>query len=111
MAGKFELKLAKDGQYHFNLLAANGQVILQSELYLSKTSALNGIAAIKKNAHEDARYERLTTRSGKPYFLLKAGNHQVIGQSQQYESIAARDNGIKSVKENAPDAQVVDITV
>ena len=110
MAGKFELKLARDGQYHFNLLTGNDQVILQSELYLSKTSALNGIAAIKKNAYEDARYERLTSRSGKPYFLLKAGNHQVIGQSQQYESASARDNGIKSVKENAPDAQVVDIT-
>lgn len=110
MAGKFELKLAKDGQYHFNLLASNGQVILQSEMYVTKTNALNGIESIKKNAPEDARYERLTSKSGKPYFTLKAGNHQIIGQSQQYESEAARDNGIESVKKNAPEAQVVDTT-
>jgi hypothetical protein len=110
MAGKFELKVAKDGQFHFNLLAGNGQVILQSEMYVTKTNALNGIASIQKNAHEDARYERLTSKSGKPYFVLKAGNHQIIGQSQQYESEAARDNGIESVKKNAPDAQVVDTT-
>ena len=110
MAGKFELKVAKNGQFHFNLLAGNGQVILQSEMYETKASALNGIASIQKNASEDARYERLVSKSDKPYFTLKAGNHQIIGQSQQYESEASRDNGIESVKKNAPDAQVVDTT-
>ncbi len=111
MAGKFELKVAKGGQFHFNLLAGNGQVILQSEMYESKASALNGIASIQKNAADDARYDRLISKSEKPYFVLKAANHQVIGQSQQYESEAGRDNGIESVKKNAPDAEVVDSTV
>jgi len=31
--GFYELKVAKDGQFMFNLKAANGQVILTSELY------------------------------------------------------------------------------
>ncbi len=110
MAGKFEVKTAKSGQTHFNLLAGNGQVILQSEMYESKASALNGIASIQKNADMDDRYNRLVSKSGKPYFVIKAGNHQVIGQSQQYESEAGRDNGIESVKKNAPDAEVVDLT-
>lgn len=111
MAGKFELKTAKNGQFHFNLLASNGQTILQSEMYETKASALNGIASIQKNAADDARYERLVSKSDKPYFTLKAANHQVIGQSQQYESVAARDNGIESVKKNAPEAQIVDASV
>lgn len=111
MAGKFELKTAKNGQFHFNLLASNGQTILQSEMYETKASALNGIASIQKNAADDARYERLVSKSDKPYFVIKAGNHQVIGQSQQYESVAARDNGIESVKKNAPEAQIIDTTV
>jgi uncharacterized protein len=110
MAGKFELKLAKSGQFHFNLLAGNGQVILQSEMYESKASALNGIESIKKNAGMDERYDRLVSKSDKPYFVIKAGNHQVIGQSQMYESEAGRDNGIESVKKNGPDAEVVDLT-
>jgi hypothetical protein len=110
MAGKFEVKTAKSGQTHFNLLAGNGQIILQSEMYESKASALNGIASIQKNAGMDDRYERLVSKSGKPYFVIKAGNHQVIGQSQQYESEAGRDNGIESVKKNAPDGEVVDLT-
>lgn len=110
MAGKFEVKTAKSGQTHFNLLAGNGQIILQSEMYESKASALNGIASIQKNAGMDDRYERLVSKSGKPYFVIKAGNHQVIGQSQQYESEAGRDNGIESVKKSAPDGEVVDLT-
>ena len=50
MSGKFELKKAKDGQFHFNLLATNGQVILSSEMYKAKDSALNGIESVQKNA-------------------------------------------------------------
>jgi uncharacterized protein len=110
MAGKFELKSAKSGQFHFNLLAGNGQIILQSEMYESKASALNGIESIKKNAGMEERYERLVSKSSKPYFVIKAGNHQVIGQSQMYESEAGRDNGIESVKKNGPDATLVDLT-
>ncbi len=110
MAGKFELKVAKSGQFHFNLLAGNGQIIMQSEMYESKASALNGITSIQKNAADDTRYDRLTSKSEKPYFVLKAGNHQIIGQSQMYESVAARDNGIESVKKNGPEATVLDLT-
>jgi uncharacterized protein len=110
MAGKFELKQAKNGDFHFNLLAGNGQIILTSEMYKSKASAQNGIESVKKNATDDARFERLTSNNDKPYFVLKAANHQIIGQSQMYESEASRDNGIESVKKNGPDAVVLDTT-
>ncbi len=106
MAGKFELKQAKNGDFHFNLLASNGQIILTGEMYKSKASAESGIESVMKNAADEARYERLTSSNDKPYFVLKASNHQIIGQSQMYESEASRDNGIESVKKNAPDAQV-----
>ena len=109
MAGKFELKTAKNGKFHFNLLAGNGQIILQSEMYESKAAAQNGIASIKKNAADDARYERKEAKNGSPFFVLKAGNNQVIGQSEQYSSKSGMENGIESVKKNAPDAAVVEV--
>ena len=108
MAGKFELKVAKNGKYHFNLLAGNGQIILSSEMYESKSAAENGIASVSKNGGDDARYERLTSKGGDPYFTLKAGNGQVIGQSEMYKSAAAMENGIESVKKNAPGAPTVE---
>jgi uncharacterized protein YegP (UPF0339 family) len=108
MAGKFELKTAANGQFHFNLKAGNGQVILSGEMYDSKAAAENGIASVQSNAGDDGRYERKESSNGKPYFNLKAGNGQVIGKSEMYESESARDNGIESVKTNAPGAETVE---
>ncbi len=54
MAGKWELYTDKGGEYRFRLKAANGEVIaLASEGYKSKSSALNGIESIRKNAGSD----------------------------------------------------------
>ncbi len=110
MAGKFELKKSKNDKFHFNLLASNGQIIMQSEMYESKASAQNGIASIQKNAADASRYDSLVGKDGSPYFVLKAGNHQVIGQSQMYASEKARDNGIESCRTNAPGAATDDLS-
>ncbi|WP_288385682.1 YegP family protein, partial [uncultured Acinetobacter sp.] len=72
MAGWYELSQANDGQYRFVLKAGNGEIILTSELYKAKASAENGIASVQKNSPDDARYDRLTAKNGKPYFNLKA---------------------------------------
>ena len=110
MAAEYELKTAKNGQVHFNLKAGNSQIILSSEMYDSKSAAENGIESVRKNSPDDARYDRKTAANGKFHFNLKAGNGQVIGSSEMYESAAARDNGIESVKKNGPDAKVDDQT-
>jgi len=108
MAGKFELKVAKNGQYHFNLLAGNGQIILSSEMYESKSAAENGIASVQKNSAHDARYDRRTSAKGDPYFVLKSTNGQEIGRSEMYSSASAMENGIASVKTNAAGASVLE---
>lgn len=108
MAGKFEIKTSANGKVHFNLKAGNGQIILSSEMYETKAAAENGIDSVRRNAADDARYERKVSSNGKPYFNLKASNGQVIGRSEMYESESAMENGIRSVKENAPDASTAD---
>lgn len=110
MSGWYEISQAKDGQYRFVLKAGNGEIILTSELYKAKASAQNGIASVQKNSPDDARYDRLEAKNGKPYFNLKAANHQIIGTSQFYSGDAARDNGIESVKKNGPSEKVKDLT-
>ena len=46
---RFESKVAKNGKFHFNLKASNGQVIGSSEMYDSQNTCENGIASVKKN--------------------------------------------------------------
>ena len=110
MAGCFELKLAKNGEFFFNLLAANGQNILKSEMYSSKSAAMTGIASVQTNCGDDARYECKTSGNDKTYFVLKAKNHQVIGQSQMYESESGCANGMESVKKNGTTSDIRDLT-
>lgn len=107
--GKFEINVAKSDQYYFNLKSGNGQIILTSEMYNSKSACQNGIESVKKNAPDDDRYERKVGDSGKHHFNLKAANHQVIGSSQMYADASGMENGIESVKKNAPDAEVEEV--
>ena len=110
MAGKFELYKDKAGAFRFRLKAGNGQIILASEGYKQRASADNGIESVRRNSADDSRFDRAETKSGKYRFNLKASNGQVIGTSESYESSSSRDNGIASVKKNAPSAKVEDLT-
>lgn len=104
----FELKQSGE-KYHFVLKAANGQVTLSSQMYASKSSATNGIESVKKNAPTDSLYDRKTSSNGKFYFNLKSTNGQIIGSSQMYTSESGMNNGIESVKKNAPDAETKEV--
>lgn len=110
MAGKFELYTDKAGETRFRLKAGNGQIILASEGYKRKASALNGVESVRRNAADAKRFEKAETSNGKWRFNLRATNGQVIGTSETYESAAARDNGIESVMKNAPEAKLEDLT-
>lgn len=96
----------KNYQHYFNLKAANGEIILQSEGYLQRNSALNGVESVQANAEYDSRYAKQYSSDNRPYFVLKASNGQVIGVSQMYSSMDACNKGIESVKRNAPVAIV-----
>ncbi len=106
--GKFEIYCDKAGEHRFRLKAGNGQVILVSEGYSSKDGCENGIASVKENSTDRENFAVKDTANGGCMFNLKAGNGQVIGTSEVYNSSSACDNGIDSVMENAPEAPVVE---
>ena len=108
MAAAFEIKQAKNKEFYFNLKAGNGETILSSEMYKKKASAKNGIASVQKNSPDAGRYDRRTNKAGKDYFVLKAANHQIIGQSEAYNSKRSMENGIKSVMKNGPTTKIDD---
>jgi len=109
--GKFVISKRKNGEFQFNLNAGNGQTILSSEGYVSKSSCENGIESVRKNSQDDSKFEKKTSANGKYYFNLKATNGQIIGSSEMYESAGGRDNGIESVQKNALDASIDDQTL
>ena len=108
--GKFVITLRKNGEFQFNLKATNGQVILTSEGYTTKSACMNGIESVRKNCKVEARFDKKVASNGKPFFDLKAANGQIIGSSQMYVNEKNMLNGVASVVKNAPEAPVVDMT-
>lgn len=109
MPGKFELKKAKNGKFYFNLKAGNGEIILTSQMYADKGGCENGIESVRNNSASEDMFDTMEDKSGKPYFVLKAKNSQVIGRSESYSSKSSMKKGIASVMRNAPEARVVEV--
>ena len=99
----------KTEKFHFRMKAGNGEIILQSQAYNDKTGALNGIESVKKNGASEDNFEVKEAKNGKGYFTLKAGNGQIIGQSQQYKTESGLKNGIQSIIKNSG-SDVKDLT-
>jgi uncharacterized protein YegP (UPF0339 family) len=107
MPGTFVIQNSSDKKFYFNLKAENHEVILTSETYETKANAEHGIESVRENSQDDKKYSRKTSKSGKPYFVLVAGNWEVIGTSEEYSSTTAMEDGIKAVKKLAPAAGVI----
>lgn len=93
----------------FEKFKRNAHVILRSEQYESRSSALNVIASVQKNSPDSDRYELKTASDGRPFFNLRAANSQVIGTTQIYASEASRANGVEAVKTNGPSIDVREV--
>ena len=107
---KFEVyQSGKKNEFRFRLKADNGQTILSSEGYTTKASCLNGIDSVRENAADPKRFNKTTTPTNMFRFSLTAANNQIIGTSQNYKSESGRDNGIESVKRNAPKAEIKEV--
>ena len=110
MAGKFVMTKTNNGHLVVNLKAGNGEVILTSEFYKSKAEANAGVAEVRSSAKNDAQFDRRTSKANEPFFSLKGADGSYIGKSEMYSSDSGMENGIKSVRNNAPDASFVDET-
>lgn len=110
IGGSFVVEKTAANHFRFNLRTRSNEVILTGEQYESRTGVENGIESVRRNALDDRRYERLTTRNGNPYFVLKASNDAILGVSEMYSSVSAMENGIASVKAHASRGKVIDRT-
>ncbi len=120
--GKFVIRKTNTG-VKFDLKATNGQVIATSEVYNSDAACKNGIESVRKNApiaavenqtvegyatEKHPKFEVYEDKAGEYRFRLKATNGQIIATSEGYKTLANCENGVESVKKNAPDAEVIE---
>ncbi len=119
--GKFVIKTTNKG-FVFNLKAGNGEVIAVSQVYTTEDACRNGIESVKKNSVvaeiedqtkegftelKNPKFEVYKDKAGEFRFRLKATNGQIIVTGEGYTQLQGCQNGIASIKKNAPEAEVV----
>jgi uncharacterized protein YegP (UPF0339 family) len=97
-SAKFETFEGKDGRYYFHLLAGNGQKVLASQGYASRSSANDGIASVRANSADTSRYFLREASDGSWYFVVIATNGKIIGISEMYVSQANATKGMTTVQ-------------
>ncbi len=114
--GKYSVKETEAG-YSFRLVAGNNQIIGVSEVYSGRAAMEKGIESVRKNAPDakvedqtaedfekvtNPKFEIYTDKAGEYRFRLKARNGEIILASEGYKTKASCENGIESVRKNAP---------
>lgn len=110
MAAKYQVKKAINGQFFFNLVAANGEKVLTSAMYLTMQGASSGIMSVRASALYTQRYQRFRSPYGAHYFHLMADNGEILGKSETYSTRQAMDEGILAVINSGPGAPIEDVS-
>lgn len=108
MAGKFEIFKDRGGKFRFRLKASNGETILASQGYASRSGVHSGIRSVRTHCKRKACFEVAKTASGHRFNLV-ASNGRVVGTSESYKTPRACENGVKSVRSSAPKARVENV--
>lgn len=97
----YEVFKAKNGRFYFRLRARSGEIILSSQGYSLRSSAIRAVQSVRNYASDSAHYETKRDKSGKWYFVLVARNTKVIGTGRFYASKPRMQKGIEAVKRTA----------
>jgi hypothetical protein len=95
---RVEVGAGASGQFHFNLFAKNGEIVLSSESYTSEAAAWNGAFAVQDAANVATNFAIKTATDGRFYFTLSAQNGQIVGMSQMYTTKESAQAGVTSVQ-------------
>jgi uncharacterized protein YegP (UPF0339 family) len=105
--GKYQL--VKEGKsYVIKLLASNSQVLLVSQLYASKQTALNGLEAIKK-AIEARNFTIYKDKQNRYQYNLYTANKQLIVSGETYPVKKNCLSSVQSVCRFGLQAELVEV--
>lgn len=116
--GKFIIRQTGTG-YKFDLKASNGETIATSEVYKTLAACEKGTQSVAKCAVSanvadltaggqavNPKFEIYEDKAGEFRFRLRSRNGKIIAVSEGYKSKASCENGMESVRKNAPEAQI-----
>jgi uncharacterized protein len=85
------------GQYYFHVVAGNGNIMLTSEGYTTRTGALNGILSVLDNGTLESRYQIFQGKDSQHYIRLRAANGRIIAMTEGYSTLSNARRAVKSM--------------
>ena len=109
-----------DSGYKFDLFAPNGQTVASSEVYSSRAACRKGVESVRNCAAaapvedltepggpvSNPKFQLYRDRAGQFRFRLRSRNGKIIAVSEGYQTRSGCENGIGSVRQNAPAAEL-----
>ncbi|MCC9064676.1 YegP family protein [Flavobacterium piscisymbiosum] len=107
---KFVINKNANGEYQFDFIDNNDEIILSSGEYTRKYMCIKGVESVKLNSQDNTKFNRKTSRTNKRYFNIKAFNGKIIAISKMFEDKLSCDLEIESFIAKAPNALIEDRT-
>jgi uncharacterized protein YegP (UPF0339 family) len=85
-------------QWLFEVIGQKGEIVLLSEDYVSKSAVRNGILSVEENGVHLDRY-KVQEVAGSWSFVLRAGNNEVIADSQTFASEAEAQAAVAGARD------------
>ena len=95
---RFEVFTGEDKKFYFHLRAGNGEIVLGSQGYTAKSSALSGIASVQTNGVSDARWRVAEAIDGEYAIRLVATNGRTIGSGELYTTESSADEAVTTIE-------------
>jgi uncharacterized protein YegP (UPF0339 family) len=95
---RFEVFSGENKKFYFHLRARNGEIVLGSQGYTTKSSALSGIQSVKTNGVDDARWTVFEAIDGEFGIRLQAGNYRTIGMGELYTTESNANAGVDTIE-------------
>jgi uncharacterized protein YegP (UPF0339 family) len=105
---KFVIRKKTTGEFQFDFIDKEGNIILRSGTYTRKTMCINGIESVKRNSKDNSKFNLKKSPNDEPYFNLKSFNGKILGVSKIFEDKSSRNNSIESLKSKALEAPIED---
>ena len=105
--GKWKIELTDDKKYSAKLYANNGQLMLATEGFASKDTAVDAIESVKKNSF-DGNFIIDRDKFGRFYYKLRNAKKTVLCIGESYDTVDGCKNAIESVRRNAFVSELVE---
>lgn len=94
---RFEVFTGEDKQTYFHLRAKNGEIVLSSEGYTTRSAAQAGVGSVMNWGKQAGQFDIIETANGQFAIHLRANNGQIVARGESYVTKSGAQAAIAAI--------------